>query len=102
MTLSHQKSGIILMAYPGDKPVLDGQNNLPTKTYQGLIRVNASDAIVDGFEVRNSDARGIVVAQYGQSNQPIRNVTIRNNIVRDSWDMGIIVNGSEAQDAENI
>ena len=102
VTLSHQKSGIILMAYPGDKPVLDGQNNLPTKTYQGLIQVNASDAIVDGFEVRNSDARGIVVAQYGQSNQPIRNVTIRNNIVRDSWDMGIIVNGSEAQDAENI
>ena len=102
VTLSHQKPGIILMAYPGDKPVLDGQNNLPTKTYQGLIQVNASDAIVDGFEVRNSDARGIVVAQYGQSNQPIRNVTIRNNIVRDSWDMGIIVNGSEAQDAENI
>lgn len=38
VTLSHQKPGIILMAYPGDKPVLDGQNNLPTKTYQGLIR----------------------------------------------------------------
>lgn len=102
LLLDYRKPGVTLQAYPGERPILDGKGTLPTKRYQGLIQVNASNSIVDGFEVRNSNARGIVVAQYALDNKEIRGVIVRNNSVHDSWDMGIIVNGSEALDAQNI
>lgn len=102
VTFNYQKQGITLQAYPGEKPIIDGQGTIPTQKYQGLIQVNANGSIVDGFEVRNSAARGIVVSQYGPDPNPIRNVIVRNSIVRDSWDMGIIVLGAPTTPADNI
>jgi len=95
-------SGLTVQAYPGEKPILDGQSSIPSATYEGLIQVNASNVTVEGFEVRNSASRGIVIAQYATDPQVQRNVTIRNNIVHGSRDSGINVNGTSTQRPYNI
>lgn len=100
--LDYRQSNIIVQAYPGDKPILDGQGTLPTGNYQGLVQISANGSTVEGFEVRNSAARGIVVTQNPQATNAIRDVVVRNNIVHDSWDMGIVINGSDEQHAQNI
>src|SRR5690606_16118211 len=95
-------SGLTIQAYPGEKPILDGQSSIPSGKYEGLIHINASNVTVDGFEVRNSAGRGIVVAQLPSDPQVQRGVTVRNNIVRGSTDGGINVNGTATQRPFNI
>ena len=100
------QAGIVLMAYPGEKPIVDGQGNLPpitaTNKYMGLIHITGSNVIFDGFEVRNSAVRGIAVVQLRAASQAIHNVTVRNNIVHSSQDSGINVNGHETLQPINI
>ena len=94
-------SGMTLQAYPGEKPILDGKSVIPSGRFDGLLSISASNVTVDGFEIRDSGGRGIVVAQ---SNDPElqRNVIVRNNIVRGSYDMGINVSGNSTQRPYNI
>ena len=95
-------SGLTVQAYPGEKPILDGQSAIPSGKYEGLIHINASNVTVEGFEVRNSAGRGIVVAQLPSETQIQRGVTVRNNIVRGSKDSGININGTPTQHPFNI
>lgn len=95
-------SGITVQAYPGERPVLDGQASIPDGKYEGLIHVNASNVTVEGFDVFNSAGRGIVVAQLSSETQTQQNVVIRNNIVRGSTDAGININGNANNHPRNI
>ena len=95
-------AGITLQAYPGERPVLDGQGSIPDGKYEGLIHVNASNVTVEGFDVFNSDGRGIVVAQLSSETQSLQNVVIRNNFVHGSTDAGININGNETNQIHNI
>lgn len=95
-------SGLTVQAYAGEKPILDGMSSIPSGKYEGLIHINASNVTVDGFEVRNSAGRGIVVAQLASDPQVQRGVTVRNNVVRGSTDSGININGTNTQHPFNI
>lgn len=95
-------AGITLQAYPGERPVLDGQGSIPDGRYEGLIHVNASNVTVEGFDVFNSAGRGIVVAQLSSETQSLQNVVIRNNFVHGSTDAGININGNETNQIHNI
>ncbi len=91
-------AGITLMAYPGERPILDGQGALPPVTAKNttppLLLVGAENVTVDGFEVRNSAARGVTISKS--------NVTVRNLVVRDSRSIGLVATGSSAQNIRNV
>jgi len=58
-----EKSGfagqpIRIMAYPGETPVIDGENHLPAR-FSGLIMIHGDWVLVSGFEVRNSQYQGV-------------------------------------------
>lgn len=95
-------SGITLQAYPGERPVLNGQGTIPDGKYEGLIHVNASNVTVEGFDVFNSAGRGIVVAQLGSETQSQQNVVIRDNYVHGATDQGININGNANNHPRNI
>lgn len=91
--------GLTLMAYPGDaRPVIDGANVLPVKTaknrFGGLVQIGADNVTIDGFEVKRSAIRGLTIGKA--------NVIVRNMIISDSYDVGLIVTGSTENPARNV
>lgn len=100
------QSGITVQAYPGERPVLNGQGTLPEPTaknkYMGLIHITASDVTVSGFEVRDSAVRGIAIVQPSAGTAPQKNVIVRDTIVHGSQDSGINVNGDATYQPRNI
>lgn len=99
MTPTH--SGKSVRAYPGETPILDGTGLTLETRFVGLVHITGSNITVEGFEVRDSPGRGVVVTQGGLP-QATSNVTIRNMIVHDNWDSGINVNGTETVHPINI
>ena len=91
-------AGITLMAYPGERPILDGENRLPVITaknrFAPLLLVKAKNVIVDGLEIRRSTMRGVTVSQG--------DVILRNLTVRDSNEVGIVVTGSSKVPLRNV
>lgn len=96
------KAGITVQAYPGERPVLDGRKVIPTGKNQGLVQINASNVTVDGFDVVNSAARGVIIGHPTNGTQSLRNAIVRNLTVRGSHDSGINVNGSDQYHLINI
>ena len=82
-----QKTGLMLVAMPGETPIIDGQKRLPGggvgDRFRALLEVKAAGTTVDGFEIRFSSARGLDVSA--------NDVTIRNTSVHDNWSTGINV-----------
>jgi hypothetical protein len=100
--LTSAKNGLTLKAYPGERPVIDGQGVLPVGIYGALLQVRAAHNItLDGFEVRNSAARGISIG-VPEGSLSTSNIIVRNMIVHHSGDMGIIVKGNENLAISNV
>ena len=99
------QAGVTLMAYPGEQPIIDGRGTFPVITtrnkFPGLVQITGSNVVVDGFDVRNSNARDISVAQPATAT-PLQNVIVRNNIVQNSKGAGIIINGGAKADPRNV
>lgn len=87
------KSGITLMAYPGERPVIDGEGIRPVAEYAGLVHITGSHIVFDGFEVRNSARLGLVVYQPNVNSPPLEDVIVRNSTIAGSWHSGVIVTG---------
>ena len=49
-------SPITIMAYPGELPIIDGQNRLPTTDWTALVAIEGNYINMSGFEVKNSGA----------------------------------------------
>lgn len=79
-----QAQPIQFMAYPGETPVLDGQNVLPNSA-DGLFTIDGNWVELSGIEVKNSTYMG--VALYGYHN------TVTNVFVHHSYRNGIYING---------
>ena len=62
---------ITIAAYPGELPVIDGEQRLPTSQWAGLMNLSGNYLHVSGFEIKNSIlgnyARG--VSMYGTNNR---------------------------------
>lgn len=99
-------SGITLMAYPGERPIIDGRGVLPGTTANnqnmGLVHISGSNVIVDGFDVRNSAIRGVNVVQAPNTTVALHDVIVRNLVVHGSQEMGINVNGDDNNQPYNI
>lgn len=84
------KTNLTLIAIPGEFPIIDGQKilpgGMPTHRSLGLVELNGSGTVFDGFEVRYSSARGIDVTT--------NNIIVRNNSVHDNWGPGVNVRGN--------
>ncbi|MGZ6519835.1 MAG: right-handed parallel beta-helix repeat-containing protein, partial [Bacteroidia bacterium] len=79
-------SPITLIAYTGESPVIDGQNTLPSGgMYDQLVNLSGNYIIMDGFEVRNSAGRGVILT--GTYN------TVRNCNIHNSYDAGLYSQG---------
>lgn len=101
--LGPDQSGLTVKAYPGERPVLDGQQRLPTKSNNGLINIVSTNNItVDGFEVRNSAGRGVVVGNTEDSTIDTHHIVVRNLTVHHSQDHGILVRGNSRLGTANI
>ncbi len=79
-----QAAPVKFLAYPGELPVVDGTNTLPT-SYDGLISVKADWVTVTGFEIRNSKYMG--VGLYGKHD------TISGSYVHHTQKSGINISG---------
>ena len=99
-------SGITLMAYPGERPIIDGRGVLPGTTANnqnmGLIHISGSNVTVDGFDVRNSAIRGVNVVQAPNTNVVLHDVIVRNMIIHGSQEMGLIAKGDDVNKPYNI
>lgn len=103
LRLGASHRGLTLKAYPGEKPVLDGQGNLPAQRYAGLIQIGGTNNItVDGFEVRNSAERGVVVSAADGATVETYGITVRNLYVHHSVETGILVKGNATLGTRNI
>lgn len=71
-----QQNPIKFLAYPGETPVIDGENRLPS-SYDGLLYIKGDWIQISGFEVRNSAYIGVQLhgqhdtadAVYSHNNQ---------------------------------
>lgn len=92
------KTGLTLIAYPGERPIIDGQKRIPSSRYGGrfdsLVDIGGNGTVFDGFEVRFSSARGLEVTGD--------NVTVRNSSIHDNWDLGLAVRHGTGSDGTNI
>ncbi len=79
-----QGKPIQFYAYPGETPVMDGQNKLPNSE-DGLLTIDGNWVEIYGLEVTNSAYIGI--ALYGQHN------TLTDVYVHHSWRNGVYLNG---------
>lgn len=98
---------ITLAAYPGERPVIDGQYQLPDDSdagcdpetgncfnYGALISIEGGYIVFDGFEVTRSRGRGIRIWPNGHA-------TVKNCWVHDVRESGILVFHSEHNILEN-
>lgn len=95
---------ITLMAYPGERPIIDGAYQLPEPpasgwavcnntvsppqcfVYDQLVSIEASYIVFDGFDVRHSNGRGIFI--YNKNNR-LREIVVRNTYIHDHRNAGI-------------
>ncbi len=91
-TVSIQQSGITLSAYPGDKPVVDGQTTLPNKDWGALVFVSGNNNTVSGFEVKNSNINGIRLGGYSVVVTGHHNTISKIN-AHHAWESGVRVQG---------
>lgn len=108
---------ITIRAYPGESPVIDGRAGvdclncgLPSgpiddkwidpRTGKGLkwgalVTIQGNHIIFDDFVIKRSMGRGIII---GSDTSKVSNVTVKNNLVLDSRDMGILTEGKEGNE----
>lgn len=98
---------ITIKSYPGETAVVDGQYTLPPVPSRGwdgcnntvsppvcfhyapMVRVKGSHVILEGFVVKRSLGRGIVISP--NNGQTPTGVVLRNNVIHDVRDGGLII-----------
>ena len=99
-----EENPISLVAYPNEKPIIDGAYELPPVPnsgwakcnetvspptcfhYKPLVEIAASHIIIDGFEIRHSLGRGVWVHNEAYR---VENIIIRNTEIHDHRNAGI-------------
>lgn len=96
---------LIITAFPGETPVIDGQYQIPSTdndsancndtvsppqcfNYEHLVRIEGDHVVFNGFEIRHSLGRGLVVYRYDDIPTGI---VITNNNIHDNREAGILL-----------
>ncbi len=89
VTVPRAKTGLTLMAYPGELPIIDGQKRLPGglpgTRFRSLVELLGARTVFEGFEVRFSSAQGLEVGG--------NDVIVRDVSIHDNWTFGLLVRG---------
>ena len=85
--------------YPGEKPLIDGEDRLPGGSWGNLLTIKSNDFTVDGFEFKRSTGRGILVD--GPSLDKGDRAVIRNCLIHHMYRQGIFfMDGADHGTAE--
>lgn len=83
---------ITIREYPGEAPVLDGSDQLPSGNWGSLVNLNGNYIHFSGFEVKNSNITGRYLGGEGVSLGGHHTKASRLN-VHHTWEAGIIASG---------
>jgi hypothetical protein len=86
-------SPVTIMAYPGDVPVIDGEDILPANDGEDLVLIEGDYVHLSGFEVRNSNINGNRKGGGGVMLQGEYTRASKLN-VHHIWEHGIIAKGN--------
>ena len=87
-----ENAPITIMAYPGDSPVIDGQESLPSSDWSALVQIEGSYVHFSGFEVKNSNINGIYKGGMGVVLHGHHNILSKMN-VHHTWENGVLIKG---------
>jgi hypothetical protein len=81
---------VVIMAYPGESPVLDGEKNLPGSAQGGfgLLHIRNNYFHVSGLEIKNSSSFGVYLGGTGN--------VVSDLIVHDTHSTGIYAGGDSS------
>jgi parallel beta-helix repeat protein len=83
-----------VQGYRTARPIIDGEDRLPSGAYAALVSVRANRVRVENLSVRNSEGRGISVAEVGDAE-------IIGCSVSNTYDGGIYFEGAKGSRVEN-
>lgn len=108
---------ITVAAYPGEEPIIDGKDEIPTAggTFpvqpgdspfyynQGLVDIATNHIVFEGFTIKNSMGRGMRVFRHKEQDEFVqtKNVTIRNCKIFLSRGSGVLIEGCNGVTIEN-
>lgn len=92
-TIDVYRNNITVSAYQNNKPIIDGETNLPASVWGSMVDVSGNFNTFSGFEVKNGNINhhlahggfGIVIS--GHDN------IVSNNNVHHNWEQGILIHG---------
>ncbi len=87
----NENAPVVVKAYPGESPVIDGKGELPSSDWAALLTLSGNYIHVSGFEVRNTNSKnnmGVLIS--GQHN------TVSHLNVHHSDTAGIFAGGDYA------
>ena len=88
-------SPIVIMAYPGEEPVIDGQDKLPSRDWGDLVVLRGDYIHMSGFEVKNSNVNGYYLGGGGivlsGNNNKVSNMNVHH-----IWEHGIHAKGNSS------
>lgn len=73
-------NNVTFQNYPGETPIIDGDEVRPGGEWDSLIGINANGVTIDGFEIRESTGRGIFL-------NGANSATIKNCVVHETYRM---------------
>jgi parallel beta-helix repeat protein len=80
----------VVLAYPGENPVIDGKESLPGTDYSAMVMIWDNYVHFSGFEVKNSNVLGVKAGGDG-INVAGNNCLVSNCTVHDCWNSGIYI-----------
>jgi uncharacterized protein YjdB len=84
-----ESNPLVIMEYPGESAIIDGQGNLPTVDYAAMVTLTGVYTKLDGFEIRNV---GTTNHKLGNAVTAIANYcTISNITAHNLWNSGIYI-----------
>ena len=92
-------AGLTLKAYPDgneERPVIDGGGLYFKDWFGSLVSIQASGVRFEGFEVRGSYGRGVVVGADDSLKVTLHDISLDNLSVHDNWGDGINIIGQTA------
>jgi len=84
---------ITIMAYPGEEPVIDGEDKLPAANWGDLVLITGNNVHISGFEVKNSNINGVRLGGGGIMLEG-EHTKASNMNVHHIWEHGIIAKGN--------
>jgi hypothetical protein len=73
---------VTIMAYPGEYPVIDGENTMPSSQWSSLVTLTGDYVAFIGFEVKNSNGMAVILeGQHDRASKIIAHHAQENGVL---------------------